>query len=250
MKPAPSGNGFYECLKAELRGIMPLPAAIKTRQDFDIWVSKNLSEQSLQTAMSLSKIEQLFENRLKIIVEDATSAASASSIDATNRKSSIKITQIRMLVENGIFTSKRHKSTGSALSGLDSLEFWLENLAIHLNKAHPATSTSSSNSSLIFIVGTHLDQAVGSTHMRSESVLDIVKRLNIQIPVSIHEISLYPMEGCPELMPGLTRLRLELYDGIRKLPHMGEKVPKSYLQVMKGIETISEERRLRGESLI
>ena len=236
----PSGNCFYECLQAEVRGIVTMPDAIRTKGDFEDWTMGERIDLSIVSEDWMMKIESLFtKSKIQLVINSKTTLTG----NRGRRRSIASDHRIQMKFKDGVYSSSRRLSnTSSSLHGIESVDFWLRNLAVHLN------ASKSESSSVLFIVGTHLDRAGGLSGIRHERVMEAVRRVGIKVPVFVNEISIYPMDGVDELMPGVTKLKDALYESIRGLPHMGEKVPKSYMQVLSQIQSLSEERRAKNQS--
>jgi hypothetical protein len=191
MTPTAQGDCFYECLAAELRGCALIPQVIRTKEMFDTWKKQELKGSPIHSTFALAKIESLFHEKLSIIVGDDTTPV---------KPKKTKGITVLMMLRNGVFSSPRYKrQTNAALRGLESVEFWLNNLAVMLSK------NKADNSAVVFIVGTHLDRAnPSSALLRSDRIMQLVHRFGIIAPVFIHEVSIGPMDGSTELMSGLT----------------------------------------------
>ena len=240
MKPRPDGDCFYECLHAETRGILKMPEMIRTKEEFEKWRGIHAKNESLDSESFLEKVEALFGKRLKIQLDRPNVASKAVRV-----KSNLDVIA-RMKMEDGVFSSAKYKinlQEGNSMHGINSVRFWLNSLSIHFNRH------SFDKSSVIHIVGTHLDQCNGTPEFRKSLILDVLKELKIDVPVFIHEVSLYPIPEVEELMPGLNKFRTELYESIRRLPHMGEKVPRSYGYMMDALQSMSAEREKHRKCL-
>ncbi len=236
MAPTPAGDCFYECLRAETRGIFTVPDIIKTKSLFDDWCRQELNGAPPFHVESIAKIERLFSKTFKLIV---TCIPSQQQMH-TSRRSKGAVIALRL--QGGVFYSERFKRPSkSSLPGIASLEFWLRNVAVHLS------SNKTENSCTIFVVGTHLDEAGGSWATRREQVEHLVSRYQITVPVHIHEVALYPIDGCADLMPGVTDLYRDILLCTRRLPHMGELVPRAYITTLDTIRAFSAERQASNQ---
>jgi hypothetical protein len=233
MKQRSEGDGFYECLQSELRSLFTMPDAIRTKDLFSKWYHQHIGDEaSMARASSLKELESLFEGHIKIIIE-AGDEFIQSPVSATDVSYIIRMQYI-----DGVYSSARHKRGNPLLGGLDGLEFWLTNLKAQL----PARL----ENSCLFIVGTHLDEAPGTPRDRQDLVLNLVERLDITWPVRVFEVSCYPIETEVDPLPGVREFRDELLDTIKKLPHMGEEIPRSYLEVLRTCQVLASERQQSG----
>ena len=245
MTPRPEGDCFYECLQAEIRGVIPMSEAIRTKADFEVWRHVTIGDDSMALQQSLSQVEALFGKQLTIVVSDNRRVSRLTL--SVEPKTSIKVKSrhivLRFQLRDGVFSSPRYAfDETSAVHGLDSVEFWLKNISVHISKA------GNTSSAALFVVGTHLDQATGNADIRRERVMDIVQRVGLTLPVFVHEISMFSMAGTNELQPGVGKLYDEITRYSYGMPHMGETVPHVYLEVLKAVQKLSRERKRLGQS--
>jgi hypothetical protein len=241
MKPRSNDDCFYDCLWAELRSVIGLPSEIATKELFEDWVQKSLSgdRKAFPTSSGeIERLEKLFGYQCRFVIERTDDGKKFESFLPPAKK---KFFLVKFRLHNGHYSSPHYKHHTEEMHGLESLEFWLSSLKKHLP---PFTENPNST---IFIVGTHLDQAVGTRDSRQRDVMRVVNRIGIDYPVSVHELSFFPTNGVDEVIPGLHAFETDLYEKVTHLPHMGETVPASYLQIQEIVLSVSQRLAQEGK---
>ena len=140
------------------------------------------------------------------------------------------IGEIFLELKNGTYTSSRDQSHGKSLIGLGGLKFWFQSLRAHL----PPYNPNKPSSVAIYVVGTHLDEVDhevdGTPELRRFRIEEIAKKIGMNYPLHIFETSTITMDG-------ITSLRASLFETMRAMPHMGEHVPRPFLEFLDKIKS-------------
>ena len=251
MKDRPEGDGLFEALRSELRGIMAydeLPDALQSKDQFDEWKQEQLGldEDDKIGVDRMRDIEALFGGECKIVVTGdgqydsmqtsgqaqtqakADSVTTAATVGAVDDEDDPLVLQLKY--EKGQYYSQRYPRSDAEVEGLRGLEFWLQSLSINL----PTVSDNNSNSSIaIFVVGTHLDEVDGKDRdIRQHNIKKLADRIGVKYPLHIHEVSCIDLAGIEEL-------QRDLYSTIAGLGHMGEQVPNTYIHIANEVKKMA-----------
>ncbi len=213
---------LYECLVAETRGIVALPTVLGSSDVFANALKRVTIDPSKLSPGAIQAIEDMFANKIQLQIE---SSGSIMRSDVAHPRASL----IQLTLRKGVYSSSKFKNDGNALFGFESVEFWLSVLKTHLRKESETTS-------LIYIVGTHLDHVDSSPEaqkFRQQKISSLVRKLNISIPVRSFEISLQSIGTA--LLPGVVDFKRTVLSDITQLSHMGNIVPSTYVAVEKTI---------------
>jgi hypothetical protein len=204
-----------------------MPKLIHSKDLFDAFFTEFINpDTGFINAYGLTRLEALFDNRLTFTIRTAAGLI-ASGVSSNGSM------QIEIDCERGSYSSKNCLVDANPLAGLDGLSLWLQTIKAHLGPESETTC-------LLFIVGTHLDKVLsGESGSRRDRIDALLDTLQIQIPWEYHEISLYPIKGRSELMPGLDNLHACIIERTQGLSHMGEQLPKTYLVIADAIHRLS-----------
>ena len=230
MAVKPDANTFYECLKAEIRSLLRMPEDIKTKPLFEGW----LNGANVASVGTVTRLEALLCGEAKIIIE--------SQLDGTTTVES-QLKKAKYTLRFRLDSQGNYHSQHNADEGINSIEYWLNNIKAQLNESVNTTN-------VIFIVGTHGDQAAGTKEERTKKVERIVEDAELAVDdVHIMEVSCHlPADGSLEY-PGVSELHHALMDAVGKLSHIGEEVPKSYAEIEQVIRALAKEREASGAGL-
>ena len=123
--------------------------------------------------------------------------------------------------------------------GLGGISFWLKSLSIHLQSSD---ENKEGNSFSIIIVGTHLDHKnvkkdEQSVKERQNEIKRIIQESGLKAKIEIKEVS------CVNSIDKMRDLEETIYRHALDHDYMGERIPKTYLEVEKVIEDLSENKK-------
>jgi hypothetical protein len=222
---------------AEIRAIPhTLPISISSRQRFDAFIARHIDRRSGTLSQEgVKKLEKCFEGSIALTIM----IPGGSVVSGIARP---KASPITIHFSNRQYSSRNLPANLDSLTGFDGLRFWLKTIKAHLGSESRSTC-------LIFIVGTHMDKVVlGAKDIRHGWVRELFNELELQIPFEYHEIGMYPIQQCNELMPGFQELKNSILDRTRESSHMGELVPKPYLAIESAISTMAKAQKMANKS--
>jgi hypothetical protein len=220
-------HGLYECLSAEMRCIMSkYPRGIGSKQAFEDFIRQHRMNIDDLSAEQIELIEKYFGDHVRLSFD-------FNGRVVTSGKASSNKLCIDLHFKNRFFSSANHEDGRSFLHGLDGLEFWLKILKEHIGPQSAGTS-------LIYIVGTHLDQAQSDPASRKVQMAALLDKYKFDVPVFVHELSLHPIGS--QLNSGVDVLHDDIVSRVKDLTNMGETVPSIYLEVEQKISLLQRQK--------
>jgi hypothetical protein len=224
MQAKSDGDGLYEALRSELRGVISvedLPLPLRTKDGFCDWCCNDLGldPDDVFPVDQMEDVEALFEGRVSIQVNSSVSSSDASA--------SLRLS---LLFDSKRYASSYEPKTSPRFEGLQGLEFWFRTLSLVLPKDHDAVTSNVA----IFVVGTHADMADCFVDDRKHLIERVARDIGIRCQLHIHEVSC--VTGA-----GIGAFREDLLRTSRAMPHMGERIPTVYDQIYEEIDKFSKE---------
>ena len=230
-------DGLYRSLRNVLRGVMStIPGPLLTVKSFHAWKHAHLGIEPAAVFPPERLVD--IENLINAELAESESSVKVKIVLNTEHNEHIA-SEICLSCPNQRVTKLCLSFDGKMYSDqvdMHGIKLWFQNLISNLGP-YPQQGKSMAE---IFVVGTHSDMAWidGNGFLSVEpkdvqvenfkhrvAVIDkLAKDAGLDFPLRFHEISCHTMHGLKEL-------RRDMLSVIGSMPHMGEKIPKSYSRI-------------------
>ena len=228
------GDGLFHCLRNGLRAIVKKPRELKDPETFQAWIIKSLKLKKSSFISFPPDKMQLVEDMINKAQDPGKPLVKINIISQVVHQSLIDTIPTtaddaeKVILPINISYNPETKAYFDQ-ADMQGPKYWFETLKVNIgsHKSIPGTD--------IFIVGTHADSSdPQSRYLRMVEIQKLVDSVDLGLDVKSHyyEISCHTMTGINELREGILA-------AITQMPHMKEKIPKTYEVVMNTIRDIN-----------